>query len=110
MSVLDKLRLDGKVALMTGAGRGLGCVMAVALAEAGADSEKKWFLTPFIPRGGAARTRVAYLGRTEGALQLREIAGTLALDIARVSRLAQDTVFRAHALRAVKMLTEKSKH
>lgn len=50
MSVLDKLRLDGKVALMTGAGRGLGCVMAVALAEAGADSEKKWFLTPFIPR------------------------------------------------------------
>lgn len=61
---------------------------------------------------------MAYLGRTEGALQLREIAGTLALDIARVSRLAvegeerlaQDTVFRAQALRAVKMLTEKSKH
>ncbi len=69
-------------------------------------------------RGGAARTLVAYLGRTEGALKLREIAGTLALDIARVSRLAaegeerlaQDTVFRAHALRALKMLTEKSKH
>ena len=37
MSVLDKLRLTGKVAIMTGAGRGLGRVMALALAEAGAD-------------------------------------------------------------------------
>jgi 3-oxoacyl-[acyl-carrier protein] reductase len=37
MGVLDKLRLDGKVAIMTGAGRGLGRVMALALAEAGAD-------------------------------------------------------------------------
>jgi NAD(P)-dependent dehydrogenase (short-subunit alcohol dehydrogenase family) len=37
MSVLDKLRLNGKVAIMTGAGRGLGRVMALALAEAGAD-------------------------------------------------------------------------
>ncbi|MGH7965195.1 MAG: SDR family NAD(P)-dependent oxidoreductase, partial [Candidatus Binatia bacterium] len=37
MSMLDKLRLDGKVAIMTGAGRGLGRAMAIALAEAGAD-------------------------------------------------------------------------
>jgi NAD(P)-dependent dehydrogenase (short-subunit alcohol dehydrogenase family) len=37
MSVLDKLRLTDKVAIMTGAGRGLGRVMALALAEAGAD-------------------------------------------------------------------------
>lgn len=37
MSVLDKLRLDGKIAIMTGAGRGLGRVMALALAKAGAD-------------------------------------------------------------------------
>lgn len=35
--VLDKFRLDGKVALVTGALRGLGQGMAVALAEAGAD-------------------------------------------------------------------------
>jgi NAD(P)-dependent dehydrogenase (short-subunit alcohol dehydrogenase family) len=35
--ILDKLRLDGKVALVTGAGSGLGQAMAVALAEAGAD-------------------------------------------------------------------------
>jgi NAD(P)-dependent dehydrogenase (short-subunit alcohol dehydrogenase family) len=36
MSVLDKFRLDGKVAIVTGASRGLGRVMAGALAEAGA--------------------------------------------------------------------------
>jgi len=35
--ILDAFRLDGKVALVTGAGRGLGQGMALALAEAGAD-------------------------------------------------------------------------
>ncbi len=35
--VFDELRLDGKVAIVTGAGRGLGKAMALALAEAGAD-------------------------------------------------------------------------
>jgi 2-deoxy-D-gluconate 3-dehydrogenase len=37
MSILDLFRLDGKVALVTGAARGLGQAMATALAEAGAD-------------------------------------------------------------------------
>lgn len=35
--ILDKFKLDGKVALVTGASTGLGAAMAVALAEAGAD-------------------------------------------------------------------------
>ena len=35
--VLDKFRLDGRVALVTGASAGLGAAIAVALAEAGAD-------------------------------------------------------------------------
>ena len=35
--MLDAFRLDGKVALVTGASRGLGAAMAQALAEAGAD-------------------------------------------------------------------------
>jgi 2-deoxy-D-gluconate 3-dehydrogenase len=37
MGILDSFRLDGKVALVTGASRGLGQAMAVGLAEAGAD-------------------------------------------------------------------------
>ena len=37
MSVLDRFKLDGKTALVTGGARGLGTTMASALAEAGAD-------------------------------------------------------------------------
>jgi NAD(P)-dependent dehydrogenase (short-subunit alcohol dehydrogenase family) len=37
MTVWDRLRLDGQVAVVTGASRGLGRAAAVALAEAGAD-------------------------------------------------------------------------
>ncbi len=35
--ILDKFKLDGKVAIVTGAARGLGQAMALGLAEAGAD-------------------------------------------------------------------------
>ena len=37
MSILDKFRLDGRVAIVTGASSGLGVAFAKALAEAGAD-------------------------------------------------------------------------
>ncbi len=37
MTILDKFRLDGKVAIVTGASTGLGQGMAIGLAEAGAD-------------------------------------------------------------------------
>jgi NAD(P)-dependent dehydrogenase (short-subunit alcohol dehydrogenase family) len=37
MSVLDKFKLDGKVAIVTGASSGLGVAFATGLAEAGAD-------------------------------------------------------------------------
>ncbi len=37
MDILERFRLDGKTALVTGAGRGLGRGFALALAQAGAD-------------------------------------------------------------------------
>lgn len=37
MNILERFRLDGKKALVTGAGRGIGAGLALALAEAGAD-------------------------------------------------------------------------
>ena len=35
--ILDLFRLDGKVAILTGAGRGIGAASAIALAECGAN-------------------------------------------------------------------------
>jgi len=37
VSILDRFSIDGQVAIVTGAGRGLGAATAVALAEAGSD-------------------------------------------------------------------------
>ncbi|HZZ97463.1 MAG TPA: SDR family oxidoreductase [Jatrophihabitantaceae bacterium] len=37
MSILDRFRIDEQVAIVTGAGRGIGAASAIALAEAGAD-------------------------------------------------------------------------
>lgn len=37
MTILDRFRVEGKVAVVTGAGRGIGRACALALAEAGAD-------------------------------------------------------------------------
>ena len=54
----DQFRLDGKVAIVTGASRGLGAAMALGLAEAGAD-------VALVARGDLdeVRSRIERLGR-----------------------------------------------
>ncbi|MFD9634611.1 SDR family NAD(P)-dependent oxidoreductase [Streptomyces violascens] len=60
MSVLDLFRLDGRVAVVTGASSGLGIAFATALAEAGADVVLG---ARRIERLEAVRTAVEKLGR-----------------------------------------------
>jgi 2-dehydro-3-deoxy-D-gluconate 5-dehydrogenase len=57
---LDLFRLDGKVALVTGASRGLGAAMAIALASAGADVALH---ATTLPTATAADIQQAWPGR-----------------------------------------------
>lgn len=66
MGVLDRFRLDGKIALVTGAGRGLGQGMALALAEAGAD-----IAIDDILMDGAERTAAMVQERGRRALTIK---------------------------------------
>lgn len=66
MTVLEEFTLDGKTAVVTGAGRGLGEAMATALAEAGAD-----VAVPDVNHGSAVETaeRIAELGVETTAIE-----------------------------------------
>ena len=67
MGILDQFRLDGKTALVTGASRGIGKAMALALAEAGADIIG---MSKSLPLSGSAiETEVTALGRRFKAYQ-----------------------------------------
>jgi 2-dehydro-3-deoxy-D-gluconate 5-dehydrogenase len=61
MSILDRFHLGGKTALVTGARRGLGKAMAVALAEAGADIVAT--SAGLEPHGSAVEREIAAAGR-----------------------------------------------
>lgn len=60
MGVIDRFRLDGRVAVVTGASSGLGVAFATALAEAGADVSLG---ARRVERLEATRARVEGLGR-----------------------------------------------
>ncbi|WP_438295953.1 SDR family NAD(P)-dependent oxidoreductase [Streptomyces sp. HUAS TT7] len=66
MSVLDRFRLDGRVAVVTGASSGLGIAFATALAEAGADVVLG---ARRVERLEAVRTAVEKLGRRAVAVR-----------------------------------------
>ena len=73
-TILDAFKLDGRVALVTGGGRGLGRGFSLALAEAGAD-------VVVVDRSGSPETRqtvadVESLGRRAWSLQLDLLEAT----------------------------------
>jgi len=71
--ILDKFRLDGQVAMVTGAHQGLGQAIALALAEAGADIVA-------VDRADCAATKAAVITRDRRCfcLQADLIAATVA--------------------------------
>ena len=84
MSVLDRFRIDGKRALVTGASRGLGREMALALADVGADIV---LVARPSPELDATADAVRALGRTVwvhaadvGVPETAETVSTRALD------------------------------
>ena len=80
--VLDSFRLDGKVALITGGARGLGQVMARALAEAGADIAITGRL---LEAGQATATELS----AETGRKVRAFAGDVCVE-ADVTRIAAE--------------------
>jgi 2-deoxy-D-gluconate 3-dehydrogenase len=74
MAILDRFRLDGKLALVTGSATGLGAAIAVALAEAGASVACHGNRRPaenttahVRSLGRESQSFAADLGRTDGA-------------------------------------------
>lgn len=83
MSILERFRLDGEVAVVTGAGKGIGRRIAVALAEAGADVAL------------ASRTQAdldAVAGEIEALGRRALPLATDATDPSALERLAQQTI------------------
>ena len=105
MGILDLFRLDGKVALVTGVGRGLGQGMALGLAEAGADIAGLYRSTY-----EETRDQVEALGRrflpvacdllTASVARLDEVVGQVVRELGRLDILVNNAgiIRRAPAL------------
>ena len=84
MTVLDKFRLDDRIALVTGSATGLGAAMAIALAEAGATVAchgnrrlADQTVASIVAGGGNAKAFSADLSESSGAERLFDEASSL---------------------------------
>ena len=92
-TVLDKFRLDGRVALVTGGVRGLGKTMATALAEAGAD------VAVTARSQASAESAAAELAAATGRLCRGYAADvTLSADVERLARAVEADLGRIDIL------------
>ncbi len=88
--ILDQFRLDGQVAIVTGAGRGLGLGMAAALAEAGADLvavSRSGVAPELAARVAAAGRRVHMVAADVGELDDAGAAALLAETLGQFGRV-----------------------
>ncbi|WP_219892873.1 SDR family NAD(P)-dependent oxidoreductase [Aquisediminimonas profunda] len=83
MGILDRFRLDGEVAVVTGAGKGIGRAIAIGLAEAGADVAVASRTQSDLDN---VASEIEALGRRAFAL------ATDATDLAALERLADETI------------------
>lgn len=83
MGILDNFRLDGEVAVVTGAGKGIGRAIAIGLAEAGAD----------VAIASRTQADLDDVAKQIEALGRRALPlATDATDIEALSKLAKETV------------------